>query len=283
MNAIFCRNWTMEPSAPQGRRDLEPELSRVLEQVRQRTPARILVGRAGGSYRTATALELRADHAAARDAVTAELDLVRDVGAEFVERWGLFEVRSNARSKQEFLLHPELGRSLDGPARAEVVRRCPAGVDLQVAIGDGLSAAAVAAQVPGLLPLLEAEAASRGWRLGQPLFVRHCRVGVLNDIGDLLDPTVAILLIGERPGLATALGLSAYMAYRPRAGHDDAQRNLISNIHSRGVSLEEAARRIGALAAQMMRLEASGVDVKEVSAGTIPFDLRPMTRGEIED
>ena len=90
--------------------------------------------------------------------------------------------------------------------------------------------------MPALLPLLAAEADHRGWRFGRPFFIRHGRVGVLNDIGEMLDPAVVVLLIGERPGLATAESLSAYMAYRPRAGHDDARRNLISNIHARGVS-----------------------------------------------
>jgi ethanolamine ammonia-lyase small subunit len=88
-------------------------------------------------------------------------------------------------------------------------------------------------------------------------------VGVLNDIGELLDPAVVVLLIGERPGLATALSLSAYMAFRPRPGHDDSHRNLISNIHARGVSPETAARRIARLADQMMRLKLGGVSVKE--------------------
>jgi ethanolamine ammonia-lyase small subunit len=134
---------------------------------------------------------------------------------------------------------------------------------LQVVIGDGLSAAAVVKQVPALLPLLEEGAARYGWSFGRPFLVRHCRVGVLNDVGDLLDPAVVVLLIGERPGLMTAESLSAYMAYRPRTGHTDAQRNLISNIHSRGVPHGEAARRVLALAEKMRRMEVSGVAVKE--------------------
>jgi ethanolamine ammonia-lyase small subunit len=72
-----------------------------------------------------------------------------------------------------------------------------------------------------------------------------------------------LLLIGERPGLATAESLSAYMAYRPERAHSDANRNLISNIHSRGLSAEEAAARILNLCAQMMRLRVSGVALKE--------------------
>ena len=172
-------------------------------------------------------------------------------------------MRTEARTKEQFLLRPDLGRSLGAAPQAEIRRRCPAGKNIQVVIGDGLSAAAVAAQVPSLLPLLHAEAVARGWSWGQPFFIRHCRVGVLNDLGELLDPAVAILLIGERPGLATALSLSAYMAHRPRHGDDDSRRNLISNIHARGVAPEAAARRIASLAEQMMVLRKSGVSVKE--------------------
>ena len=235
----------------------------TLAEVRARTPARILTGRAGAAYRTATWLDLRSDHAAARDAVCVELDLDRDLGAQFLAEWAIFEVATLAKTKEEYLLRPELGRSLNDPARAELARRCPCGVDIQVAIADGLSAAAVRAQVPTLLPLIAAEVRCRGWRFGQPFFIRRGRVGTLNEIGDILDPTVAILLIGERPGLATAKSLSAYMAYRPQVGHDDARRNLISNIHARGVPPEQAARRIAQLAAQMIQLKTSGVAVKE--------------------
>ncbi len=206
-----------------------------------RTPAKILVGRVGSSYRTDTQLEFREDHAAAVDAVHAEIHLERDLGRAFVERWGLFEVSTQARSKGEFLLRPDYGRRLDGRA-AEALKHCPHGVDLQVVIGDGLSAAAVVAQVPELLPMLSDGAMERGWSFGQPFFVRRCRVGAMNDMGDLLGPTVLVLLIGERPGLATAESLSAYLAYHPAAGQNDAHRNLISNIHARGTATGRGCR-----------------------------------------
>jgi len=160
-------------------------------------------------------------------------------------------------------MRPDLGRQLDDHARAAVAANCPRGAGLQVVVGDGLSAAAVAAQVPRLLPLLVEEARRRGWAVGRPFFVRRCRVGVLNDVGELLDPEVVVLLIGERPGLATAESLSAYMAFRPRQGHTDANRNLISNIHVRGVSPVVAATRIINLAAQMMTARVSGLQVRE--------------------
>jgi ethanolamine ammonia-lyase small subunit len=130
-------------------------------------------------------------------------------------------------------------------------------------IGDGLSVTAVSSQVPALLPMLIEKAQSRGWILGQPFAVKYCRVGIMNDVGEVLQPKVVVLLIGERPGLATAESLSAYMAYQPRAGHNDANRNLISNIHARGVSAEAAASRTIDLVAKMMRLQTSGVEIKE--------------------
>ena len=130
-------------------------------------------------------------------------------------------------------------------------------------MGDGLSVAAVSAQVPGLLPLLYEGAKARGWTVGQTLVIRHCRVGILNEIGEILAPTVAILLIGERPGLATAESLSGYMAYRPLTTHTDANRNLISNIHDRGVKADAAANRILNLAAQMMKAKTSGPQLRE--------------------
>jgi ethanolamine ammonia-lyase small subunit len=85
----------------------------------------------------------------------------------------------------------------------------------------------------------------------------------MNDIGLLLQPRVLVLLIGERPGLATAESLSAYMAFDPRPGHTDADRNLISNIHARGVPPPQAAVRILNLAAQMMHAGRSGSALKE--------------------
>jgi ethanolamine ammonia-lyase small subunit len=235
----------------------------LIEKIRARTPARVLADRTGAAYRTATQLQLRQDHAAARDAVRAEFELERDLGAELVERWKLFVVSTMATSKEEFLQRPDLGRRLDENARAQLLEQCPLNADLQIVIGDGLSVTAVSTQVPALLPLLAEKARSRGWTLGQPFAVKHCRVGLMNDLGELLQTKVVVLLIGERPGLATAESLSAYMAYQPRAGHNDSNRNLISNIHARGVSAEAAASRVIDLAEQMMQRRTSGVEIKE--------------------
>jgi ethanolamine ammonia-lyase small subunit len=235
----------------------------LIEKIRARTPARVLADRTGAAYRTTTQLQLRQDHAAARDAVRAEFELRKDLGAELVARWKLFCVSTMASSKDEYLRRPDLGRRLDGKAQAQLLAQCPLNADLQIVIGDGLSVTAVSTQVPALLPLLAEKARSRGWTLGQTFAIQYCRVGVMNDVGELLQPKIVVLLIGERPGLATAESLSAYMAYQPRAGHNDSNRNLISNIHARGVSTEAAASRIIDLAEQMLQRQTSGVEIKE--------------------
>jgi ethanolamine ammonia-lyase small subunit len=255
----------MTPGERKGADQLAPsyDLPEIVNRVRAQTPARLLEGRSGAAYRTNTQLELRAAHAVARDAVRAEFDLFADLGGEFMRNWNLFEVCSRAASKDEYLLRPDLGRSLNDASHAEIARRCTPGNDLQVVIGDGLSVTAVARQIPRLLPLLCEGASTRGWSLGATFAIRHCRVGILNDIGELLCPKVAILLIGERPGLATAESLSAYMAYGPKAADTDARRNLISNIHVRGVSAEQATQRILNLAALMMEKRESGCRLRE--------------------
>jgi ethanolamine ammonia-lyase small subunit len=242
---------------------LAADFPEVLRKIRERTPARILAGRAGAAYRTSTQLELREAHAAARDAVRAELDLETVFSAAFSKQWNLFEVCTEARSKEEYLLQPDLGRRLNKSSRQELAKRCSRENNIQIAIGDGLSVTAVAAQVPPLLPLLDEGARARGWTIGTPFVIRHCRVGVLNEIGELLAPKVAVLMIGERPGLATAESLSAYMAYRPGKTHTDANRNLISNIHARGLNPQAAADRILNLAAQMIALRISGFIIRE--------------------
>jgi ethanolamine ammonia-lyase small subunit len=240
-----------------------PEWPEIVRRIRARTPARLLVGRAGAGYRTDTQLELREAHAAARDAVRTEMSVETAFGGAFVKQWAIFEAWTQAKSKDEYLLRPDLGRRFSDASQAEIRKRCSSGHDLQIAIGDGLSVSAVSAQVPSLLPLLHESAKARGWTVGQTFAIHYCRVGILNEIGELLAPKVAVLLIGERPGLATAESLSAYMAYRPSRTHTDADRNLISNIHGGGVSHQDAAVRILNLMAKMMQVGISGCNVRE--------------------
>jgi ethanolamine ammonia-lyase small subunit len=238
-----------------------PGYPEIIRKIRARTPARIFV-KQGSSYTTQMALELRIAHARAVDAVRTEFDLLKNLPADLVAQSKLFQVSSQAESKSQFLLRPDLGRKLSDSAKVAIAERCRRAPEFQIVIGDGLSEAALSAQVPALLPLLQERANASGWSMGQSFAVRYCRVGIMNDIGDLLEPRVILLLIGERPGLATVASLSAYMAYCPHSGQTDADRNLVSNIHARGVGIEDAVDRILSLARRMMALKESGTTLK---------------------
>jgi ethanolamine ammonia-lyase small subunit len=227
------------------------------------TSARILLPIHGVGYSTRAQLELRRDHAYARDAVLDELNPEQDFGQPFLEHYQIQLLQSQANSKLEYLLRPDLGRMLASTSREIVLQRGNQESDILLVIGDGLSIQAVRRQAPRLFAALYGACMEKGWRIGPSFLIRYCRVGILNEIGDLLQPKVALLLIGERPGLATAESLSVYLAYQPQSGHTDANRNLISNIHDQGVSIDAAIPRLIDLIHQMMSLRRSGIEVKE--------------------
>lgn len=222
------------------------------------TTARIGVGRAGPHYNTFSLLLFQGDHAVTQDA------LMRDVDQKLLDDLGLFTVETNITGgKQEYLLRPDLGRQLSPAAKKTIQEKCVKSPNIQLVVGDGLSAAAVEANAREMFPVIQQGAKSAGLSLGTPFFIKHCRVGVLNDIGDLIKPDVVILLIGERPGLGRAESLSAYMAFRPKGGDSDADRDVVCNIFNNGGTnpLEGAAYTIQ-IAQKMMKHQASGVKLK---------------------
>lgn len=231
---------------------------RALDQF---TPARIRTGRAGTSYPTSLMLQLRADHASARDAVYSTVDY--DAGALAETVVDPVHLASAAGNRDRYLVRPDLGRMLSTDSRHVLDSQGTKDCDLQIVLGDGLSGTAVSSQVPLVLPGIVAGAHARGWTCGRVVTVENCRVGVLNDIGRILGSGVVVLLIGERPGLRAADSLSAYMAWRPGPGNTDADRNLVANIHSRGVPPAEAVTRILDLASQMQTSRYSGIAIKE--------------------
>jgi ethanolamine ammonia-lyase small subunit len=235
-----------------------PKHPEAIQALIASTTARIGVGRAGPHYNTFSLLLFQADHAVTQDA------LYRDVDQKLLDDLGLFSVQTRVTGgKQEYLLRPDLGRQLNDDARRLIQEKCVRSPNLQVVVGDGLSAAAVEANVREMMPIIQQGAQSAGMTLGTPFFVQHCRVGVLNDIGDLLQPEVVVLLIGERPGLGRADSLSAYMAFKPKAGDTDADRDVICNIFENGgTNPLEAGAFVGQLAQKMRQHQASGVKLK---------------------
>ena len=243
--------------------------------------ARLNLGKCGVGMPTEPSLRLRDDHATALDAVQRDIQVATDFEKTWSSKLNLTEVSSRCRNKREYLLRPDLGRRLSEDAIATILEKCPLNPTVQFLIGDGLSATAAIHQAPPLLDQLIESSHRSNWTIGTPIFIRYCRVGIINDIGELLRPKIVILLIGERPGLATAESLSAYMAFRPKGGDTDANRNLVSNIHSQGVTIQQAAHRIIALAAQMIAASNSGISIKEESLTSISA-LAPTKATNIE-
>ena len=250
-----------DPTLPEYRykpRVKNPKDPEALKALIASTTARIGVGRAGPHYNTYSLLLFQADHAVTQDA------LYKDVDQKLLDDLGLFTVQTQITGgKQEYLLRPDLGRQLNDEAKKTIQEKCIKSPNLQLVVGDGLSAAAVEANVREMFPVIMQGAKSAGLSVGTPFFIQYCRVGVLNDIGELLKPDVVILLVGERPGLGRAESLSAYMAYRPKAGDTDADRDVICNIFQNGGTnpLEGAAFAVQ-LAQKMMKHQASGVKLK---------------------
>ncbi len=235
-----------------------PKDPEALKALIASTTARIGVGRAGPHYNTYSLLLFQADHAVTQDA------LYRDVDQKLLDDLGLFTVQTRITGgKQEYLLRPDLGRQLSDEAKKVISEKCVKSPNLQLVAGDGLSAAAVEANAREMFPVILQGAKSAGLSVGTPFFIKYCRVGVLNDIGELLKPDVVILLIGERPGLGRAESLSAYMAYHPKAGDTDADRDVVCNIFENGGTnpLEGAAFTIQ-IAQKMRQHQASGVKLK---------------------
>jgi len=231
--------------------------SGLAHQLKERTVARIGVGRAGCRPTTASLLSFRMDHAAACDAVREALD------PDFPRQLGCsMELRTQAADRDEYLLRPALGRLLR-PEDRTWISRSVRGCDVLVAVGDGLSSAAVKAQAPRLVPALIQALRDEGIAaVAGPVFVHGARVGVMNDLGEATGARAVALLVGERPGLSTAESLSIYMGFEPRDGKSDADRNLLSNIHATGIPPEEAARTAATWIAAMLRQGLSGVAFK---------------------
>jgi ethanolamine ammonia-lyase small subunit len=230
---------------------------------RSSTAARLGIGRAGPRLRTATYLDLVADHARARDAVTTE------VPPALVRALGLTEIATRATTRVDYVRRPELGRALAAPARARL-RRCRRRPEVQLVVADGLSSAAVVAHAGALLRALTRELRRRRRRLGTPLFVRHGRVRVQDEIGAALAPEVCCLVIGERPGLATAESLSAYVIYRPNRRSLEPDRTVLSNIHRGGVPPPVAARQLADLIDEVLARRASGAALAARRADGMP-------------
>ncbi|MBR9945294.1 ethanolamine ammonia-lyase subunit EutC [Clostridiaceae bacterium Marseille-Q4145] len=233
-----------------------PQNGEAYLDLKQYAPCRLGIGKAGARYKTLPNLEFRAAHSAAQDAV------FNDVDQEFIDKMGLFTVQTQCESKDVYLTRPDLGRKLNDEAVKTIKEKCKMHPTVQIYVSDGLSSAAVAANVADVLPGIMQGLESYGINTGTPFFVKYGRVGVMDQVSELTGAEVTCVLIGERPGLITAESMSAYIAYKATVGMPEARRTVVSNIHRAGTNPAEAGAHIAEIIKIMLEKKASGTDLK---------------------
>lgn len=230
-----------------------PEKRPFAAEAARHTTALVGIGHVGTRYATDVVLQFQAELAVAHAAVGTLLP------PEWAAEHGFIGVKSRVTNHREFLLRPDLGRRLDDESLQIVHSECARGPDVQIVVADGLSAVACMGSGKALYDAVAAACQARGLSVGSPVCARFARVWLEDEIGQEVGAKVAMILLGERPGLGTGDGLSAYVVHDPRCGKTDGDRNMISNIHSRGIPVEEAARRLALFAAAMIEQRTSGV------------------------
>jgi ethanolamine ammonia-lyase small subunit len=208
-------------------------------------------------------LDFELAHARARDAVLAPFDA--EAVADAIRRLPLEAIvlSSACRSHEEFLQRPDLGRILSADSHGALERIPAPPVDLVLIVSDGLSALAAQRQaiplLAHLLPLLRDE----GWTIAPACVVRFGRVAIEDEVGQLVGATLALILLGERPGLGSPDSLGAYLVHQPRVGLADANRNCVSNIREGGLTSDVAATTLHHLLSESRRRKLSGVRLKD--------------------
>jgi ethanolamine ammonia-lyase small subunit len=233
------------------------------DELRAHTSARIALGRVGSSLPTAEVLKFGLAHAQARDAVHRPLDFsaLREQldSADF----RTLQVCSDAPDRPTYLLRPDKGRHLQDDCAARLSAQAPA-PELAIVIADGLSSIAVQRHA---LPLLELfrQSFATDWAKTPVVLAEQGRVAIGDGISVALRARLVIVLIGERPGLTSPDSLGLYLSYQPQVGMMDSQRNCISNVRPEGLPYQLAAHKLDYLARQALRLQLSGVALKDDS------------------
>jgi len=222
----------------------------------EETNARIGVGRVGARMTNATGLKLLADHSVARDAVWNDSDVPQ------LDGLGFYRIRTLVKDKEEYVRRPDKGKCFSEEALKLLRERVVNSPDIQFIAADGLSPAAIEANIEEMYRLIKEYAEAEGYSFGSPIFVKYGRVASMDKISAALNAKVSLIFIGERPGLGANDSMSCYMGYRCSPDKPEAQWNCVSNIRAKGLTVSEAAEQIQSLIKQYVKYEASGIFLK---------------------
>ena len=231
----------------------KPKNEEAFRRLKEKTPARLGSGRAGPRYKTLTMLRFRADHAAAQDAVFSQ------VPEDYAESQNMLPLQTKCTDKDQYLTRPDLGRCFDEENQQKLRAAIPNAPRVQLVIGDGLSSAAILANAADCMAAIRDGLKLKGIETGKGIFVRYCRVGAGDAVGDVTGCEVVCVLVGERPGLVTDKSMSAYITYKPHTGVLESARTVVSNIHAQGTPAVEAGAFVADLIATILQKRVSGV------------------------
>src|SRR5260370_26536085 len=199
---------------------------RSMKDLRNLTPARVGLGRAGAGLPTKALLDFTLDHARARDAVHAAFDAAAMISGLGARGLAAFDVSSAAHDRNEYLRRPDLGRKLDQASQRVLAEKSGRPCRLAIVVGDGLSPTAVNAHAIKLVQNLIPQLAVDGIEIGYAVVASGARVALADEIGAVLGARMMVMLIGERPGPAASESLGAYPTFTPRPRRTDAGRQL---------------------------------------------------------
>jgi len=237
--------------------------------LKQFTPARIALGRAGMSLPTRACLDFQLAHALARDAVNIPLDFAGLEQRLNFQGYQTLIMQTQAENQSVYLQRPDLGRLLSASATACLHNSPVTPTDAVVIVADGLSSTAIEHHAEQFLSLLLPELQQKGYRLPPVCLVKHGRVAIGDAIAEHYAASLCIVLIGERPGLSSPDSMGIYFTYQARAGiSTDAERNCISNIHNNGLSYQQALKKLLFLIGEAEKLQLSGVNLKDQTTDT---------------
>jgi ethanolamine ammonia-lyase small subunit len=243
------------------------------------TPARVALGRTGASLTTEEVLRFQLAHAEARDAVHDPLE--SEALAARIAALGCKVVRvtTPATPREVYLRRPDLGRRLDPDSAARLEKlRCVVS-DIAIVVADGLSSRAVTNNAVPLLSRLIPKFADQAFTLAPVVVAEGARVALGDEIAERLGARLALVLIGERPGLSSPDSLGVYLTFAPRPGVTDAERNCVSNIRAGGLDVEAASSKLAWLVRKAIAAGMSGVRLKDESGidGPLLSPLRDPT------
>lgn len=231
--------------------------------LRAFTPARIALGRTGVSIPLKESLAFRLAHAHARDAVFSVLESER-ISEELQDfQLPVLKLQSGCSGRTEYLQRPDLGRLLNQVSRQRLADYESDSFHIAILLADGLSATAINKHAIAVLKLLIPLLRQASLSIAPISIVENGRVAIGDEVGSILKARISLILIGERPGLSSPDSMSAYLTWQPSIGLTDERRNCISNIRPQGLTCTLAAEKLLYLVKEVLRLQISGVQLKD--------------------